>query len=82
MPKEPINLDDVNDFGFSFVDESSLPQESEMTDLRHRISELRKMFLPLLENLNKNPEREMIKWPNRKELLDKQIQKLKDLTDI
>ena len=75
-----INVD--QDFGFTFVDESELPTKTDLIDLQNRIHELRKMFLPLLQNLNKNPEKDMIKWPNRKELLDKQIAKLLQLTNI
>lgn len=83
MSKDNItNIDDSNDFGFSFMSEAEVSNEKDLDDLKNRLSQLRNMFLPLLENLNKNPEKEMIKWPNRKELLDKQIKKLKDLTNI
>lgn len=75
-------INEDQDFGFTFVDGDSLTDVSEAEDLKNRIKELRKMFLPLLQNLNKNPEKDMIKWPNRKELLDKQIKKLLELTDI
>lgn len=83
MAKDKItNIDDNNDFGFSFMGEDDLSNEKDLDDLKNRLTQLREMFLPLLENLNKNPDKEMIKWPNRKELLDKQIKKLKDLTNI
>jgi hypothetical protein len=77
-----IEIDENQDYGFTFVDGSTLPAENDLIDLENRIKELRNMFLPLLENLNKNPEKDMIKWPNRKYLLDKQISKLLQLTDI
>ena len=80
--KDVVETIDENDFGFSFVGEDEINQQSEVEDLRSRITQLRSMFLPLLVNLNKNPDKEMIKWPNRKELLDKQIEKLKQLTNI
>jgi len=83
MSKDDIvELDNEEDFGFTFVGEDEISQQSEVEDLRRRIIELKKMFLPLLQNLNKNPEKDMIKWPNRKDLLDKQIKKLKELTNI
>jgi len=83
MSKDDIvELDNEEDFGFTFVGEDEISQQSEVEDLRRRIVELKKMFLPLLQNLNKNPEKDMIKWPNRKDLLDKQIKKLKELTNI
>ena len=83
MSKDKVMvIDDDQDYGFTFFDGSSLPAENDLIDLQNRIKELRKMFLPLLQNLNKNPEKDMIKWPNRKDLLDKQITKLLQLTDI
>ena len=71
-----------NDFGFTFVNEDELTSVNELDDLRNRIRKLREMFLPLLESLNKNTDRDMIKWPNRKAALDKQIKKLNELTNI
>jgi hypothetical protein len=71
-----------NDFGFTFVNEDELTSVNELDDLRNRIRKLREMFLPLLESLNKNTDRDMIKWPNRKAVLDKQIKKLNELTNI
>jgi len=83
MSKDTITeIDEDQDFGFTFVDGETLTDASEVEDLKKRIRELKKMFLPLLQNLNKNPEKDMIKWPNRKELLDKQIKKLLQITDI
>ena len=83
MSKDKVTLIDENqDFGFTFVDGDTLTNTSEVEDLKNRILELKKMFLPLLQNLNKNPEKDMIKWPNRKELLDSQIKKLLELTNL
>ena len=39
-----------------------------------------KMIMPLLYNLRKNPEDVYIKWPNRKEIIDKQIKKIVTIT--
>lgn len=83
-----LDVDDTNDFGFTFTDESEIVKpiysstEEEIDDLKQRLIALRKIFLPLLENLNKDPDKEMIKWPNRKDILDKQIKKLINITDI
>lgn len=83
MSKDRVTeIDESEDFGFTFVDGSELPTENDITDLQNRLKSLRQMFLPLLQNLNKNPDKDMIKWPNRKDLLDKQIKKLIELTDI
>jgi hypothetical protein len=76
------DIDTDNDFGFTFTNESELSNDVEISNLQDRLKQLRDMFLPLLENLNKNPDKDMIKWPNRKAVLDKQIKKLKELTNI
>jgi hypothetical protein len=83
MSKDKItNIDDTNDFGFTFVSEDEVSNLNEVDDLKKRITQLKKMFMPLLINLSKSPDKDMIKWPNRKELLDKQIKLLEELTNI
>lgn len=79
MTEEPIKLDESNDFGFTIVSESEM-SSSEVSDLKKRLENLRMIFMPLLVNLNKNHDKEMIKWPNRKKLLDEKIKQLEDLT--
>jgi hypothetical protein len=39
-----------------------------------------KIIMPLLRNLQKNPDDVYIKWPNRKEVIDKQIKKIVAIT--
>lgn len=39
-----------------------------------------KIIMPLLRNLQKNPDDVYIKWPNRKEVIDKQIKKIVTIT--
>jgi hypothetical protein len=39
-----------------------------------------KIVMPLLKNLQKNPDDIYIKWPNRKEVIDKQIKKIVNIT--
>ena len=39
-----------------------------------------KIIMPLLKNLQKNPDDVYIKWPNRKEVIDKQIKKIVAIT--
>lgn len=72
--------EEVFDFGFTTFSESELSNSDELSDLKHRLNSVRKIFEPLLLNLMKNPDKEMIKWPNRKEVLEKQLEKLRDLT--
>jgi predicted transcriptional regulator len=66
----------LNDFGFTAVDESELnvfqeaQQKVEETtqaavETQEKIDELYNAIQPLLNNLKSNPEREYILWPNR-----------------
>jgi hypothetical protein len=81
-----VELDDTNDFGFSFHDEDEIVSSSGVTDevevLKNRLRNVRKTYLPLLQHLAKDPDKPMIKWPNRKEILDKQIKKMIELTEV
>jgi hypothetical protein len=83
-------LDETNDFGFSFHDEEEIVSASNITDtydaeldsLKNRLRNVRKTYLPLLQHLAKDPDKPMIKWPNRKDILDKQIKKMIELTEV
>ena len=82
--------DDAYDFGFSFSNEEEIvsthteyaSMSEQVEDLKERLHALNKIFLPLLENLAKDPDKPMIKWPNRKDVIDKQIKKLKQITNV
>lgn len=80
-----LDLDESEDFGFSFetADNSELQNtKDKVKDLQDRLKAVEKMFLPFLENLMKDSDKEMIKWPNRKPVIEKQIKKLKKLTNV
>lgn len=85
-----LDLDDSNDFGFTFSDEEEIINtnteyatlQEQVDDFRQRLHALQKIFLPLLENLAKDADKPMIKWPNRKDIIDKQIKKLKSITNV
>ena len=49
-------------------------------DVRGKLTELEKLIMPLLVNLMKNPDKEYIYWPNRKEKIQEQIDKVLLLT--
>lgn len=62
------------DFGFSaeyekeFVPESSLNEAvNKNLELEHRLTAVVGMIQTLLNNLEANPEKELIRWPNRAE---------------
>ena len=44
------------------------------------MSKLEKMIIPLLINLAKNPDKEYIRWPNRQEKIEKQIDAILSIT--
>lgn len=87
---EYLTLDDaelVDDFGFTFGNEDDIvaeaiaPASDEITDLKKRLEACRKIYLPLLQNLSKNADQPIIKWPDRGPVLKKQIDKLVMLTE-
>ena len=49
-------------------------------DVKSRLTELEKLIMPLLVNLMKNPDKEYIYWPNRKEKIQEQIDRVLSLT--
>lgn len=74
--------EDLNDFGFTFEEETDIsPINDEVTDLKERLAAVRKIYLPLLQNLSKNSDQPIIKWPDRGPVLKKQIDKLVMLTE-
>jgi hypothetical protein len=87
---EYLSFDDAeltDDFGFTFGNEDDIvaealtPVSDEITDLKKRLEAIRKIYMPLLQNLAKNSDQPIIKWPNRGPILEKQIAKLTTLTE-
>lgn len=85
-----LSLDEGNDFGFTFAMEDEIVGGNiqyanlaeQVDDLKKRLVAVQKIFMPLLENLAKDPDKPMIKWPNRKEIIDRQIAKLITITNV
>jgi len=50
------------------------------TDVSTKLRDVEDLVLPLLYNLQKNPEKEYIHWPNRTAIIDTQIEKIKAVT--
>jgi len=76
--KTTTAIDDDFDFGFSIVNEEELPKESEEA-LSRRLDKLYNAIQPLLNNLEANPEKEYIHWPNRIESIEKFREKLRTI---
>ena len=56
-------------------------RKAELEDIyKDQMRKVEKLILPLLHNLMKNPENEYIKWPNRTDIVQKQINKIVAIT--
>jgi hypothetical protein len=74
-----------DDFGFTATDEeeyNSVIAEKEDTveEYKARLIQVEKIILPFLTKLLKTSDQPIIKWPNRKPVLEAQIQKILNLT--
>ena len=85
---------DDDDFGFSAI--SAEEYEARITKAAQqakydastltadtytkKLQELEKIIIPFLEKLRDTGDKEYIYWPNRKPIIDKQIEKIKTLT--
>jgi hypothetical protein len=64
-------------------DTSELIEQHKMLltkEVRGKLQEVEQLILPLLYNLQKNPDKEYIHWPNRKEIIQKQIERILQVT--
>ncbi len=76
---------DDDDFGFSAVSEAEYnavitEKADTVEEYAARLKEVEKLVLPFFTKLLKTADKEYIYWPNRKELVEKQIQKILALT--
>jgi hypothetical protein len=74
-----------DDFGFSAVSEAeynSVISKSAETadDYKARLEEVEKLVIPFLQKLYKTADKEYIYWPNRKPIIESQINKILKLT--
>ena len=49
-------------------------------DVTAKLKQVEDLILPLLHNLQKNPDKDYIHWPGRTAIIDKQIEKIKAVT--
>lgn len=74
-----------DDFGFTAEDdadyESVIAEKDEtVEEYKQRLEQVEKLILPFLTKLLKTADQPVIKWPNRKQTLETQIQKILNLT--
>ena len=97
MAKISIEIDDDNDFGFSAVSEDELKsmerqlqqqvlQKEEQLSLtskeyKDKLEALYKLIMPLLLNLQKDPEKEYILWPDRSKKMTAFIDKVNKIVE-
>jgi hypothetical protein len=86
--------DHDNDFGFSAVSEQEYKNKineavvkaedyaSEITaeEYKAKMLQLEKMIVPFLKKLHSTGDKEYIYWPNRKPVIEKQIEEILKLT--
>ena len=83
--KLAAQYDDDNDFGFSAVSEeeyNSVIKNTEQTadNYKARLAEVEKIIIPFLTKLHSTGDKEYIYWPNRKPIIEKQIERILKLT--
>ena len=76
---------DEGDFGFSAVSEEEYnavitENADTVEEYAARLKEVEKLVLPFFTKLLKTADKEYIYWPNRKEMVEKQIHKILTLT--
>jgi hypothetical protein len=74
-----------DDFGFSAVSEAEYNSVINKTaetadDYKTRLTEVEKIIIPFLTKLHSTGDKEYIYWPNRKPLIEKQIERILKLT--
>lgn len=74
-----------DDFGFSTVDEAEYEaviaeKDETVEEYKQRLQQVEKIIMPFLTKLLQTADQPIIKWPNRKAVLESQIQKLLNLT--
>ena len=79
------NLDEIKKLEAKLlqIDNSGMVDEHKALveqDVATKLRDVEDLVLPLLYNLQKNPEKEYIHWPNRTAIIDKQIEKIKAVT--
>lgn len=75
-------MQEDHDFGFTFADEEQFTKVEKVED-KAKLMKLRAMILPLLFNLKKNPEKDIIQWPGKERIksVDAFIKKMDNLVD-
>lgn len=68
-----------DDFGFSVITEEDYINQN-MPEYVTDMSELEKLIVPFLDKLLIDSDKPLIKWPNRKEIIESQKNKILSIT--
>jgi hypothetical protein len=76
----------IYDFGFSLMSEDEIKIEEEklkkvVENESYKLDKVREMIMPLLKNLMKEPQKEYIYWPDRKEKVEDFLKQINDFID-
>lgn len=74
--EKKMKLNEDDDFGFTFADSTEI--QAKVTTTEDKLQGLRKMIMPLLNNLMKNPDKDTILWPDREKKIKAFIKKMDD----
>jgi hypothetical protein len=74
-----------DDFGFTATDEEEYnavisEKADTIEEYKTRLAEVEKIVVPFLMKLIKTADQPIIKWPNRRPILEAQVQKILNLT--
>lgn len=74
-----------DDFGFTATDEEEYnaviaEKDETVEEYKQRLQHVEKLIIPFLSKLLKTADQPIIKWPNRKPVIEAQIQKILNLT--
>ena len=75
-----VNLENILEAGISQNFDIDGYKALVEKDVKEKLKTIEGLILPLLVNLMKNPEKDTIKWPNRKPIIEKQIEKIIAIT--
>ena len=73
-------MTDDDDFGFTAIDYDPIVEVAADKAMKTKLQQVEDLILPLLQNLQKNPEKPTIHWRNRKETIQRQIDKILAIT--
>ena len=80
--KVVIKMIEDHDFGFTFADEQQFTKVERVVD-EEKLKKLRAMIMPLLLNLKKGADKDIIQWPAKERIksVDAFIKKMDKLID-